>query len=426
MSKVTKGKQANKGSRGYTLEEDAWMLRNVPVKGRVAWVRLAKEFNKAEDLRERPGFTNINRDMLRSHWRNLVSDPNATSNIDPDRYLEAMREVDLSGEEILSKIISPRFPGLTPAEFNWEEWYEAAEMMASLTNRLDPTITNAVVHIPTDKPIAFMNTGDWHIGSRFVAYKTFRALLDLLLATERVYWANYGDETDNFPMDWLPPAVQQIITPKAQRLLVAAMVERMIDKGKLLWSFWSNHHAFTERKIGEDLMAPMFMGKVPFFHGKGVIRFKIGLDEETAEEYIIYASHEFTGSSVYNINHPQMKALLWEVPQADFVIMGDKHKYGYTEVSHHDNSYYAGLHKNHIAHLLQVGTAKTGPDHYSIRGWSSGMLEWPIFVLYPDKHVIKRAYDFDDLEYFLGVTLDKRLLRRLEQAAEEEGVKHAR
>jgi hypothetical protein len=243
------------------------------------------------------------------------------------------------------------------------------------------------------------------------------------MATERVYWGLYGDESDNFPMDWLPPAVQQVISPRSQRLLVKAIGEGLMDRGKVLWAFWSNHYEFTTRKIGEDLMGSIWQGKVPYFQGKGVIKLNIGIDDP--EQYIIYASHEFKGSSMYNVNHPQTKALLWEVPQADFVIMGDKHKYGYTEMPHHDNAYLAGLHKAHIAHLLQIGTAKTGPDHYSIRGWSNGMLEWPIFILYPGEHKIKRAYDFKDLEYFLDVKIDPILLKRLDEAAEEEGVKHA-
>lgn len=412
-------------ARDYTLEEDGWILRRVPMKGRKPWVKMTKEFNEDPELTQNPDFSKISRDMLRSRYRMLVDDHGDGSKADPNRYLRAMREVELEGDDILEKLVSAQFPDLKVPQFDFEAWYAAAENLASLTNQLDPTITSATIHVPTNKPMCFMNMGDMHLGSRFVAYKTFRALFDILMATPNVYVGGYGDENDNFPMDWLPPAVQQIIAPKAQRLLVQALMEQMIERGKLLWSFWSNHHAFTERRIGENLMAPIYQGKVPFFHGKGVIRLKVGPDIETAEEYIIYASHEFSGQSIYNINHPQMRALLWEVPMADFVIMGDKHKYGYTEVSHHDNAFYAGLHKSHIAHLVQIGTAKTGPDHYSIRGWSAGMLEWPMFILYPDRHRIKRAYDFEDLAHFLDVDIDPKLLRRLKDAAEEEGVNHA-
>lgn len=420
-------KPKNPNHRDYTLEEDAWLLRRVAPSGRKPWIKIAEEFNASElsDGRAHPNFKKVNKDQVRGRWRQLVDAKGDDAVYDPDRYLDAMREVDLEGDVILEKLVFPKFPDLKVPEFDWKAWYEAAELLAKLTNEMDPTITSTRIHIPTDKPIALMNVGDWHLGSRFVAYKTFRALLDVTLATERVYWANYGDESDNFPMDWLPPAIQQVITPRSQRLLVNAITQQLIDKGKMLWSFWSNHHGFTERRIGEDLLAPVFQDNIPFFHGKGVVKLKIGANEATAEEYVIYGSHEFKGSSMYNINHPQMRALLWEVPSADFVIMGDKHKYGYTEVSHHDNAFYAGLHKNHIAHLLQIGTAKTGPDHYTIRGWSAGMFEWPCFILYPDRHVIKRAYDFADLEHFLDVKIDPKLLAKLDEAAEEEGVKHS-
>lgn len=168
-------------------------------------------------------------------------------------------------------------------------------------------------------------------------------------------------------------------------------------------------------------MEPAYMGRVPYFHGKGVIQLKVGKDENNTEDYVIYGAHQMKGSSIYNPTHPQMRALLWEVPSADFVAMGDKHQYAYSEVPHHDMSFLSGLHANRTAHLLQIGTAKNGPDHYTIRGWSKGNFEWPMFVLYPGEHKIKRCYDFEDLAHLLGVTIDRKLLRELKKAAEAEG-----
>lgn len=409
----------------YTAEEDQLLIRlaskhqvEQPNSGRtvVSWDKVHGEYNSHTSRKK-------SKSQLRNRYRRLTG---ALPMKDVDRVLNAINTLErydegITDEYALEQLVQPRFPDAKLPEFKWEEFYEVADRLSELENKAAPTINSAVVHLPTDKPIALMHTADWHLCSRWMAYKTFRALLDLTLSVDRIYWATYGDEIDNFPMKWLPPAAQQVLTPKIQRRILRAIVERMTEKGKILWSFWGNH-SFEERDIGENLTEPIWMGKIPYFHGKGVIRLRIGKDFDTAEEYVIFGAHGFKGNSIYNPNHPQMRALLWEVPQADFVVMGDRHKYAYQEVPHHENAYLAGLNQNRIAHLVQIGTAKSGPDHYTIRGWSQGHFEWPIFVLYPGEHKIKRVYEFGDLEHFLGIEIDKRLLKQLKDAAEAEGV----
>ena len=406
-------------------ERDAALLGSVqrhtnPDTGRKSWKNIQAELN--DQFKE-----DNSKALYRCRWVRLTGAVNATDQVrsspgDPDALLNAIKVMDKPGAaQIMEDLIQPRFPDTKLPEFSWEEVYEVAERLADISNKAQPTITSATVHIPSDKPIALMNTADWHIGSRFMAYKTFRSVLELSLSIPRLFWGVFGDEYDNFPLDWLPPAVMQVITPATQRKIVHGIIDRLVEKNKLLFSFWSNHPAFTERRIGENLLEPAYMGRIPYFHGKGVICLQVGKDAETAENYIIYGAHQMKGNSIYNPTHPQMRALLWEVPSADFVIMGDKHTYAYSEVPHHDMSYLSGLHSNRTAHLLQVGTAKNGPDHYTIRGWSNGMFEWPIFILYPGEHKIKRVYDFEDLEHFLDVKIDRKLLSNLKKAAEAEG-----
>lgn len=406
-------------------ERDAALLTSVQrhtneSTGRKQWKKVK------EELDDKFGETN-SKAVYRCRYNRLTGAVMATDvskfgTGDPDALVNAVKVMEKpNAAQIMEDLIAPRFPDTPFPEFSWEEVYEVAERLADISNKAQPTVTSATIHIPTNKPIALMNSSDWHIGSRFMAYKTFRALLDVTLTVPRLYWGVFGDEFDNFPLDWLPPAIMQVIDPSTQKKIVHGIVDRLIEKNKMLFSFWSNHPAFTERRTGENPMEPAYIGRIPYFHGKGVIRLKIGKDEDTAEEYVIYGAHQLKGNSIYNPTHPQMRALLWEVPSADFVIMGDRHQYAYSEVPHHDMSYLSGLHSNRTAHLLQVGTAKNGPDHYTIRGWSNGMFEWPIFILYPGEHKIKRVYDFEDLEYFLDVKIDRKLLGKLKKAAEAEG-----
>jgi hypothetical protein len=396
----------------YSVKQDGYLLKACEGHNRIPWKNITKEYN--EKFKE-----DRSKDAIRARVRLITGNLQNGRILQGDEIMDARLhsdEVNDNSEELLEAMVQPKFPDIKVPEFQWEEWYEVADRLGDMTNKADPTMTAAKVQLNTSDPIALMHVGDWHLGSRFVAYKTFRALLDLTMATERVFWGLYGDDADLFPLGWLPPAMGMVITPVMQRRLVSSIANELTKNGKALWSFWGNHDGFDEKQIGESLITPIWQGNIPYFHGKGVIRLQVG-----ENEYIIYGAHAFKGSSIYNVNHAQMRALLWEVPQADFVVMGHKHTFGYAEVPHHEQAYLAGLHQSRMAHLLQIGSPKTGPDRYTIRGWSQGIFEWPIFVLYPDEHKIKRAYDFEDLEHFLGVTIDKSLLEALEEAARLEG-----
>jgi len=336
------------------------------------------------------------------------------------RFNKLLNEIDV--DEFKEEIDDgPVYADLeVPKDFDFDEWYKLVDKLSEETNELDPIITSSMVWVPTDKPIIFSPSGDWHLGSRFVAYKTFRALLDLVIDTPRFYWGLFGDLADNFPLDWMPPAIMQVIQPMHQWRLIQVVAQKLMDEKKVLFAFWGNHNHFSEKKTGEDPEVPVWRGRVPYFHGKGVVTLRVGKEYETAEQYIIYGGHKLRGNSQYNTNHPQVKALLWDVPQADFIISAHTHNFGYQEVVHHEQAFLAGLHKNRIAHLVQIGSPKIGPDPHTIRGWSNGIFEWPIFVLYPDRHEIKRIYDFKDIEHYLGITLNKDLLEKLEEAKEKE------
>jgi len=290
---------------------------------------------------------------------------------------------------------------LESPSFKAEEWLDCIEELKRLADQAEPIVTSADVEIDTDQPIALMPTSCWHLGSRWVDYPAFRSLFKRTLETPRVYWGLHGDLTDQFQTTFpnASPVLQQLVHPKFQRRLAAFLLGQLAREGRLLYGCAGNHEDFLVRVIGEDLMAPEFQTRrIPYFVGKGVVRLRVG-----EQLYVLGVAHKWPGSSMYNPVHAETRALFWELPQADLVVGGHKHSFAHQEIRHHILAHDAGLIPSPIVHLVQIGTAASGPDPYAIKGWSRGVFEWPIFALYPREHMVKRIYDWDDMRYFLGL-----------------------
>jgi hypothetical protein len=292
---------------------------------------------------------------------------------------------------------SPQFTDLIQSEMNIDDWLQQLEKIQQLTISAQPQQTSAEVYIETEKPIVYIPTSCWHLGGLYTAYKEFQAKLNEVIVVDRVYWGIHGDEWENFPAGWAETVFLNIVPPHLQRMLVVKIVEKLHSLGKLLYSMWSNHPAFTEKQTGEDRSAFIYQDKVPYFRAKGILKLHVG-----SQTYILDLAHRFPGSSMYNPVHAQGRELS-QVPQADFVVMGDRHIYAYQEFTHRTEAHLAGLQENMVAHLVQVGTAKDGPDPYTLRNFANrGVFIWPAFVLSAKAHSIHRVYDRAAMEWYLG------------------------
>ena len=66
--------------------------------------------------------------------------------------------------------------------------------------------------------------------------------------------------------------------------------------------------------------------------------------------------------------------------------VGHTHKPAFMMDWHYEMLREAGLNIGGKHWLVQNGTYKTGPDVYSIRGWSKGVIGVPTLVFSPDQH----------------------------------------
>jgi len=300
--------------------------------------------------------------------------------------------------------VDPEFPDIPVDDLSMDEMFEVLEKVQAFRLRADPVIKMAEVRIPTDgMPVAFSPTSCWHLGGLYTFHEGFRNKMDELLGIDRFYWGVHGDEYEGFPANWAATVWNNLLPPELQKKLVAKIISHLHHEGKLLYSMWSNHPAFEERATGEDPSKILWRGSapgVPYFSGKGIVKLQVGGGGKKYQEYILSLAHVFKGHSQWNPNHSQRKQFD-RVPQADFVIQGDKHTYAYQEMIAKTEAYDAGLQKNETVHLVQTGTAKSLSDPYTLRGWSRGHFIWPVFVLSGKEHRVHRVGDRAALEWYL-------------------------
>jgi hypothetical protein len=61
----------------------------------------------------------------------------------------------------------------------------------------------------------------------------------------------------------------------------------------------------------------------------------------------------------------------------------------------------AGNRESRRVLLVQTGTAKSGADKYTIRGWSKGEFEWATLVFGAKEHKIRWSWALEDVEHWL-------------------------
>lgn len=283
-----------------------------------------------------------------------------------------------------------------------DELFRLARQSASVINRTDPVVTHHEIQLDAHAPVGVIFVSCAHLGGRYTFYQEFEQLFADVLGVPRLYWLSLGDDIEGF-LSGFPDASavtdQAIANPKVQRLMLAHVLDKLAERGKLLAGCASQHGGdWTRKRAGDDPIKDMYVNRgVPFFDGKALLTLRVG-----AQTYRVALAHEFPGSSIYNPNHAQRRAALFEYPNADIIVQGDKHRYAVTEMSLPPQEFDAGMRDSYMQWLVQVGTAKAGPDKYSIRGWSRGILEWPVLIMRHDRHFVASSRDMGLTRLMLG------------------------
>lgn len=285
-------------------------------------------------------------------------------------------------------------------ELTLDELFELIPRLISEYEKDDPVFyVDRLNFSDCDYPIAITFPSCAHLGSRYTAYPEFKEFFNKILKIDNIYWASLGDDIEGFlPGFRDADAVASQLPLRLQWRLIEHVLDELSKANKLLLGMSSQHGDQWEvRNSASSHLKQFYLDhRVPFFDGKAYVKLQVG-----DQTYNIAMAHEFPGHSMWNPLHPQKKAMHMDFPNADVLVMGDKHQAAFMDVPAFNWEYQAGNRASDRALLIQSGTAKTGADKYTIRGWSMGQFEWPTLVFYPDRHLIKYSWYLDDIEMWL-------------------------
>jgi len=276
-------------------------------------------------------------------------------------------------------------PDLEEDDFDLDEFFEVAARQTETALIDDPILTIDEFTFPDATAVLFGSC--MHLGGRYTNYRKVRDLFNAFLETPGIYWGSLGDDIEGFMAQFRDrKAVYDQILPLPRQLQVLDHILNKLDKSdKLLFGMSSQHGGqWMRRDTGTDEVKQLYLKyRVPYFDGMAYCKFHVG-----PQTYNVAMAHKFDGNSQYNPSHPQMKALITKFPNADVVVMGDRHHPVYQRLPMYGYEYQAGNRKSPMVTLLQAGTAKDGPDPYTIERWTQGIFEWPIVVFHANEHKV--------------------------------------
>ena len=293
----------------------------------------------------------------------------------------------LSGEHTPGIKEGPTFPDWTPPEdVDWREWFDSFQTTQDLYKRIDPSQEILTVDLSKSKtPVAVAFAADFHMGGGYTDHRAIRSTIEYILATPGLYVATIGDLIEGFiPGEKSAETVEQMVgSLKGQLGALKSVIAELAKAKKILCMTWGDHDAkWFEKLVGLNIVKSQFHDRVPYFNGRGLIRLLVG-----KQEYWLQVNHALPGNSYLNPNHAQRKAALTLFP-ADVTASGHTHKPAFQMMHHFDQLREVGINLGGRSWLVQVGTFKTGPDGYTVRTWTRGIMGVPTGVFYHDRHEV--------------------------------------
>lgn len=276
------------------------------------------------------------------------------------------------------KHLPPVYPDWKlPESPSWREWLDAFDAMLELHKRADNIVSKLTIDIPTKSPIAVASASDLHMGGGFTNHKAIRKTLDFILETPNLYVGIAGDSIEGFipGVKGAASSDQMAGSIGAQLHAMDSLVDELTAAGKLLYWTWGDHDAkWFEDRVGLNVVKRLLDRKVPYFAGRGLVRLKVGL-----QDYLLHVNHGEKWQSQLNETYPQRKMYDYVIP-ADVTISGHLHKPAYHVAHRYDSLRELGYNVGGKTIFVQNGTFKTGPDPYSTRWWTKGIMGVPTLV----------------------------------------------
>jgi len=294
------------------------------------------------------------------------------------------RNKDLDTVSMEVNVVPPEFPDYKwPENSNWREYFKIWDDLLGMYQAADPFCRQLNITLDVDHPIGIVSASDLHLGGGFTSHKQLTDFFEYLLKTPDLYIGITGDTIEGFIAGQKSvETTEQMAAPtKAQLWALESLVAELVESKKLLWFTWGDHDAkWFEQTIGVNIVKNMVHNDVPYFIGRGLISLNVG-----SERYYILTNHAERFRSQWSKTHSQRRAYDSYFP-ADVVIAGHTHRPEFRMMWHYEQLRDMGIPVGGKSWLVQNGTFKTGPDPYTIRAFSGGIIGTPTLVFDPDSH----------------------------------------
>jgi hypothetical protein len=333
------------------------------------------------EIGEALGFT---RDAVRSRYRRHMKQGGAT----------VTREKD--SEEDARLIFDDR---KIPEDINWRELFDLAEQSQDINERLSDTQRVATVHIKTNRPIALVHTGDWHLGDGATDHRLWKRDIEFILGNKDVYMSVYGDSYQNARnFKVLSAVLGQVLSPAQQIAMIRNIVNELEEKQKLVAWLGGNHDIdFDERILGESVQK-YFLNTMsaPRLINRGLLKLYVG-----DQLYTILMFHKSRFRSFMRATHGNYREYQLSYP-ADIVAGAHDHQPSMECIEHYSLARESGDSFGGEVWLIKVGTY---PDsEYGWRFFHNGGPANPTTVLFPDRRKVVGFRRSEDAVRFMNAS----------------------
>lgn len=327
----------------------------------------------------------MNGEQVRSKYRRAKKNPDHsphTPTSEPHAYEQEMVEF-LDKKHKLS----------TP----WQDLLNLAVTGQVINDQLDDTQRTADIHIHTQKPIAVVFTGDWHLGDTATDHVRWAADIRTILEHERVFMIDVGDDRQNARnFRSLSVVLSQVLSPKQQAQLLRSIVDELTDKHKLLAKVDGNHDVEWDQRLFGEALQGYLLEKMdaPRFPNKGLLKLTVG-----QETYTILLFHKSRFSSFMRNTHGAYREYQLGFP-ADVVAGGHDHVPGFELINSYQMAREAGLPFGGMTYLIKCGTYQD--SEYGWKYFHNGGRPVNITVIFwPDQHRMQVFFNTEDALQFL-------------------------
>lgn len=263
-----------------------------------------------------------------------------------------IREAMTKGE--LPVLKTPTLKRLTFTDY-WSPRFikrqeEVLEAREQLTN-------NVEIQFPSER-ICINFIGDLHTGGE-CDYNRVSLELDKIVNTPNSYLMLMGDVIDGFFFNYAQ--MEQIEQVPEQIQYTKSMLKYLGENKKLLVGWAGDHEKWLD-KMGNSLYADFYENTGAYYmYGVGYVTLSVG-----KTDYKLTGAHRLPGSSIYNQNHPQDRAMrfggAWG---SDIIVSAHTHKKGHSEKT------IVGFGGEAVkVHQIALGPYKCQDEYSKKNGWS--------------------------------------------------------